>query len=146
MMPDNDKEDALTAGFLIQPFQEWGVPPELIYQIGLSLTDFVPKIGFPVEQGRQERPGILRIFCQNNVIADPKAAKTSRTVQAGPTLEVSPEAPLKAPLKASPIQDPSSTILNRGWGFFIVDRSCGGAGSSEECSHRVDLYLYQEGE
>jgi hypothetical protein len=38
----------------------------------------------------------------------------------------------------------SGKKMNGGWGYFIIERSGGEAGSSERSSLLVDLYLYQE--
>jgi hypothetical protein len=134
MMPDNSKEYELTAGFLSQPFQALGVPPELIRKIELTLTGFAQKTRLPDQQGGLERLGGFRVFCQKKVIGCVKAAKSSRPDHAEPTME------------PVPIQDPFGSILNGGWGYFIVERSRGFADSSERIHPLIDLYLYKEGE
>lgn len=143
MLPENAEGDGLTAGLLVGPFQEWGVPPELICQIELSLTALARQTGFPVTPGR------LRIFCQKKVIAGAKAARTSNLepVEAAlpAPLDGTLEALHPAPLPAATIQDHSSPLLNRGWGYFIVDRSGSDISDTESRPLRIDLYLYQEG-
>jgi len=116
-----------TRDTLFQLFQELGMPLEFIRKIELTLTGFA-------QQDRLERPGWVRVFCQENMIDDAIAAKTSRLDHAEPAME------------SVSGKDPAGTILNRGWGYFIIDRSGDDAGSSEKSSPLVDLYFYQEGE
>jgi len=131
--PDNGEEYELTAGFLFQPFQELGVPPELIRKIELTLTGFAQRTRVPVKQSRLVRPGSFRVFCQKKVIDYANAARTSRPDCAEPTME------------PVPIKDPSGTYLNGGWGYFIIDRSGDEASSSGKSHPLIDLYLYREG-
>jgi hypothetical protein len=49
-------------------------------------------------------------------------------------------------LEHTPIVYHSGTILSGGWGYFIIERSCDDAGSSERARPFIDLYLYKEGE
>jgi hypothetical protein len=44
------------------------------------------------------------------------------------------------------IKNQSSTIINGGWGYFIIERSGDHAGSPERSCQLIDLYLYKEGE
>lgn len=133
MLPDNGKEYDVTAGFLFQPLKELGVPPELIRKIVLTLTGSAQKAGMSVKQKRLERPGRIRVFCQKKVIDNANAVKTSRPDHAEPMME------------PVPIQDPSSTILGGGWGYFIIERSAGSADSPKRNRPLFDLYLYKEG-
>lgn len=130
MMPDNGKGDEPTAGFLFQPFQALGVPPEWIGKVEMTLTRVAKLAAVPAKQGGFERSGIIRVFCQKRMIDDANPAKSSRPDHAEPTME---------PVT---IKDPSGTMMNGGWGYFIIERSSDDAGASE----LVDLYLYQEGE
>lgn len=134
MMPDYRIVYERIAGLLFQIFKELGVPPELIRKIVFTLMGFTPKTRMSVKQRRLERLGRTRIFCQKKVIdnADPK--NQSRPDQA------------ESMMKPGLIQDPSDTILNGGWGYFIVERSRGSADSSERPCPLFDLYLYKEGE
>jgi hypothetical protein len=49
-------------------------------------------------------------------------------------------------MEHAPIKYHSSTIMNGGWGYFIIERSGDDAGSSESARPFIDLYLYKEGE
>jgi hypothetical protein len=134
IMPDNVKGDELTAGFLSQPFQALGVPPEWIGKVEMTLTRLAILALVPVEQEKLARSGSIRLFCQRKMIDDANSVKTSSLYNEEQAME------------HGPIKYHSSTIMNGGWGYFIIERSGDDAGSSERSSLLVDLYLYQEGE
>lgn len=145
LLPDYVQEKGLPCGFLAGQFREWGVPPELIQQIEWSLSEAAHKAGGPGQAGgpghpgdpgqagSRERPGRLRVFGQK-LSAGARAARIPISAAAEPAPE------------ASSSQDRSGRRQNRGWGYFIIDRSGSGAGSSERGGLKIDLYLYQEGE
>jgi len=134
IMVDHGKGDELAAGFLFQPFRELGAPPEWIGNIEMKLTGFAKKAQVPIKQGRLERSGSIRVFCQKKVIDKVNSTNASRPEHTVQTME------------HTPFIDPSGTIMNGGWGYFIIERSGDYAGSSERSHPIVELYLYKEGE
>ena len=133
-MPDHGKGDELTAGFLFQPFRALGVPPEWIEKVEMTLTRLAILALVPVEQEKLARFGSIRVFCQKKMIDDANSVKTSSLCNE------------EQAIKHAPIKVHSSTIMNGGWGYFIIERSGDDAGSSERARPLIDLYLYQEGE
>ena len=132
IMVDHGKGDELAAGFLFQLFRESGAPLEWIGNIEMKLTGLTKKAQVPIKQGRLERSGSIRVFCQKRMIDDANSVKTSSLYNEEQAME------------HVPIKVHSSTMMNGGWGYFIIERSGGEAGSSERSSLLVDLYLYQE--
>jgi hypothetical protein len=133
IMSDQGQGDEQAAGFLFQALRELGVPPEWIRNIESKLTGFAAEAQAPIHPGRPERSGNLRVFCQKRLVEDAHSANGSRAEQTERTIE------------RAPVLDPSGTIMNGGWGYFIVERSGDYAGPSERSQPIVDLYLYKEG-
>ena len=132
---DHDRKDELTGGLLFQAVRELGMPPEWVENIEMTLAEFANKALIHFKQGGLEQPGRIRVFCQKKIIDDANFARAA----------LSSYQQEQAVEHAQRILD-SGTNLNRGWGYFIIDRSGSDAGSSEKSSLLVDLYLYQEGE
>lgn len=127
-MPDNGKGDELLAKSLSQLFRALGVPPEWIGKVEMTLTGVAKLALVPIKPGSSERSGSIRVFCQKKLIDDANSTKTARPGHAEQTY-------------------PSATIMNGGWGYFLIER--GGnvsTDSSESSRNSVDLYLYKEGE
>jgi len=131
---NNDDEDELTEGWLVQPFGELGLPPESAQSIQMALTGSVKETLAHLKQGGLEGPGRLRVFCQKKLSDDANSVKASRPVYSEQTME------------HAPIKYHSSTVMNGGWGYFVIERSGDGAGPLGRARPVVDLYLYKEGE
>ncbi len=131
---NNDDGDELTAGFLAHPFRELGLPPAATQNIQMALTGSVKEALAHFKQGELERSGSIRVFCQKKVSDDANSVKASRPEHAEQTME-------RAPTKHH-----SSTIMNGGWGYFIIERTGDDAAPPERAGPLVDLYLYREGE
>jgi hypothetical protein len=132
---DHNRKEELTAGNLFQAVRELGMPPECVENIEMTLAEFVKKALVHFQQEGLELPGRIRVFCQKKIIDDANFARAaSSSYQQEQAVE-----------HAQRILD-SGTNLNRGWGYFIIDRSGSDAGSSEKSSLLVELYLYLEGE
>jgi len=135
IMPDNGREDRQAAGFLSQPFRALGVPPEWIEKVEMTLSGYAKLARVPVKQGNLERSGSIRVFCHKKVIDDANSSQASRPDHAELTME------------HTPIKIHSSTKMNGGWGYFLIDRGGNVSnGSSVSSRNSVDLYLYKEGE
>ena len=157
IMIDQGKEDELMTGFLFQPLQELGVPPEWIGNIEMKLSEFTNKAQASIKeaartrwatqneiasrssfamtkQGRLERFGSIRVFCQKKLIDDVNSAITSTPGHTEQTVE------------HARYISPSGTTIKGGWGYFIIERSGDDAGSAERSHPMIDLYLYKEGE
>lgn len=135
IMPDNGKGDELTAGFLSQPFRPLGVPPEWIEKVEMVLTGYAKLALVAIQQGRLERFGSIRIFCQKKMIDDANSTEATRFIHSEQAAE------------NEQMIHHSSTIMKGGWGYFLIER--GGnvsTGSSVSSRNSVDLYLYKEGE
>ena len=130
---DHGKGDELTAGLLFQPLRGLGVPPEWIGNIEVKLTGLAKKAQAAIEQGRSERSGSIRVFCQKKVLDDANSANASRPEHTEQTME------------HAPCINHAGTITNGGWGYFIIERCGDYAGASEGSHPLVDLYLYKEG-
>jgi len=124
--------DWTASGLLSQTVQELGIPVECINHIGMTLRSFAREALAHYQQERTDLPGRIRIFCQKKLVDNVYSAKTSRTYHTEHAME-----------HAQLIID-SGKKMNGGWGYFIIERSGGEAGSSERSSLLVDLYLYQE--
>ena len=133
-MPEEETGDALTTGFLCQTIRDLGIPPECLNKIKRTLIEFVQQARVHFNQGSLEFPGRIRVFCQKKMIDDANSVKTSSLCNE------------EQAIKHAPIKVHSSTIMNGGWGYFIIERSGDDAGSSESARPLIDLYLYQEGE
>ncbi len=131
---NNDEADELTEGWLVQPFGELGLPPESAQSIQMALTGSVKEALAHVKHGGLARPGRLRVFCQKKLSDDANLVKASRPEHAEQMME------------HAPIKYHSSTVMNGGWGYFVIERSCDRAGSPGTARPVVDLYLYREGE
>lgn len=134
LLPDPEKSDEITTGLLSQAMREWGIPPEYLENIELTFIGFAKEALAHFEQGSLELPGRIRLFCHKKVIDDANSTKTARLDHAEQTME------------QGAIEHPSGTILDGGWGYFIIERSGYHACSSERSRPFVDLYLYREGE
>src|SRR5512139_1785180 len=84
---NNDDEDELTEGWLVQPFGELGLPPESAQSIQMALTGSVKEALAHFKQGRLERPGRLRVFCQKKLSDDANSVKASRPEHAEQMME-----------------------------------------------------------
>ena len=133
-LSDPDKGDELTTGLLFQPFRELGVPPDWIGNIETALTGYAKQALAPFKQGMVELSGSIRVFCQKKMIVDANSAKTSRPDH------------IEQATENVPIIFKTGSIMNGGWGYFIVENSGGSASSSMRSHPVVDLYLYREGE
>jgi hypothetical protein len=154
---DYAKEVELMIGFLFQTFRELGAPLEWIGTIEMKLTGLAKKAQASIKeaartgcttqnevasrssfamtkQGRLERFGSIRIFCQKKLIDDINSANNSTRGDKEQTVE------------HDPFIYSSSTIMKGGWGYFIIERSGDDAGSAERSYPMIDLYLYKEGE
>ena len=135
-LSDHDRSDAPTAGYLLQMVGEFSMPLECVETIARLVTEFDK--GSPVhdKQEELESPGWIRIFCQKKIIDDANAARaTSRPYHTERALEHS-----------LPMILDSGTIMNGGWGCFLIKRGSNVSGDASLSSHHVvDLYLYREG-
>ena len=121
-VPSQDPGDELTAELLPQMMRELGIPLKYIKNIDMTLTGFAKEALVHFKQGSLELPGRIRVFCQKKLIDEANSTKTPRLSHG----------------ESIPIKCPPGTILNGGWGYFIIERSGG------DDYPWVDLYLYQE--
>ena len=134
-MPDQVAGDALMAGSLFQTIRDLGVPLAYIKNIDMTLTGFAKEALVQLKHGSKELPRHVRVFCQKKAIEDAASAKTSRPDHAEQTME------------QAPIEYPSGTIMNEGWGYFVIERGRDFASHPFKESCRViELYIYKEGQ
>ncbi len=128
-----DQQDKVTSGMLFHTGQELGIPPEYVAKIEITLNGFAKGGSVHFKPGEEEPAGRIRIYCQENVIADASSQKTSTPYHAKPSTERAPVVP------------GSTMNMNCGWGYFLVERSADASVASSGASqHFVDLYLYKE--
>lgn len=131
----HDKHDRVRSGWLFQTVQELCIPPAYVANIEITLKGFTKDTAVYSLQGKEESPGLIRIFCQENVIANPGSGKTSLPYPAEPGMERPPTIPW------------SSTKMNGGWGYFLIERRRNPSTDSSVSSiSSIELYLYREGE
>jgi hypothetical protein len=132
-MSEIDRGDELNAG-LFQKMQELDIPLQCVEKIERTLKGFVREALVHYKQSKLELSGRIRVFCQIKQIDAANSAQTSRLCNAELAME------------HAQIIHHSGTKMDRGWGYFLIER--GGnvfADSSLSSYHLVDLYLYKEG-
>ena len=135
-LSDHNRSDEQTAGYLLQMVREFGMPLECVETISRLVTEFATESPVHPKQEGLEFPARIRIFCQKKIIDDANAARaTSRPYHTERALEHS-----------LPMILDSGTIMNGGWGCFLIKRGSNVSGDASLSSHHVvDLYLYREG-
>jgi len=134
-LSDLDKGCELMDGSLLHTMRELGISLEYLENIGKTLRGFANEVLMHFIQGSSELSVHIRVFCQKKIIDNVNYAKTSRLYNAEESME------------HAQIIHPSSTKMNGGWGYFLIER--GGNVSTGSCvsaRNSVDLYLYKEGE
>lgn len=127
----------LTVGLLIQTMRELGMPLEYVQNMATLVTEFAKESPVLYKQKGLDFPARIRIFCQNKIINEANAARTTSQ----------PYLPEEAMEHSAMIFDVGTT-LNGGWGCFLIERAGldSSTGQSVGSRNSVDMYLYKEGE
>lgn len=129
-LSSHEKRGELTAALLSQTMRDLGIPQEYLENIDRALTGYAKEALEHFKQGGLELPGRIRVFCQKKMVAAANSEKISRLYNSEQAQNI----------------HPPSTIMNGGWGYFIIERSADNASPSERFHPYIDLYLYKEGE
>ena len=134
-LPDQDRREGPTPGYLLQTLRDLGVSPECIENIARALAGFAKEALARYQPGMPEFSGRIRIFCQKKMTGGAKSTKPSRPYHTEPAEKHKQHSP-----------DARANTIG-GWGYFMIERGEDLPPDPSAVPHNyVDLYLYKEGE
>ncbi len=135
LLVDMDVRDSTEAGLLFQTIKGLGIGLELLDLIERKLIVFASEAIVQLNQRRFEAPTYVRLFCNRYSLADINSIQSSDQHK------------LPQIIKSNQIIQCSEPEINRGWGYFLVERGVGSqSASSGTTCNWIELYFYKEGD